>query len=414
MGTEIDDLEEQIRAAFRYRADQLPTAAHVPPLLDAQPVYFRERPVQARRYALLAAALVLAIVGSVGIILASSDSSDRSPQVASFAVSLSQVPDGVSVQQFGKRLVFVVRNGDEVRVFDTKVHHLAGENVLWWCPNERFFVAPTHGETFSRSGRAIGGPARSGLDQLKASVRRGELIVDLNNRTPGITGNSHKADGTGTSISPWDSGPSSFCAGALKASNGAPTAVLDVEALATVQYDKKVYDVPAGLIEVRFRGATGILFTFDDSRYRYCLLATDRGARRTCRVYLSPGDYRVYDSVPGHQQAGYDATIHVTGGPTLPADTAPSWEGRFSPPLGVPGDTITLTGATCDTQPTIAWAQTDGTLLTDVVPFDPPNTTTVVPDVLPGTYQVVVACGSTGGGFIFTVTAPDGQGEPSP
>jgi hypothetical protein len=116
---------------------------------------------------------------------------------------------------------------------------------------------------------------------------------------------------------PWDSGPGSFCAGAYKANNAASPTVLDVEASATVTYDKPVYEVPAGLVEIRFTGATGILFTFDDPRYRYCLLANDRGAPHSCRVSLSPGDYLVYDSVPGHRHAGYEATIHVEE-PALP------------------------------------------------------------------------------------------------
>jgi nitrite reductase/ring-hydroxylating ferredoxin subunit len=242
------------------------------------------------------------------------------------SVPLAQVPAGVTVQQFGNRLAFVVRDGDRFTVFDTNVQHLRGENGLWWCPKEQIFVAPTHAETFTRSGKAIGGPAAAGLDRFRATVRHDRLSIDPTHVLRGTKGNAQTAAGQirGNDVGPWDSGPGSFCDGAFKANNAAtPTSVLDVTALATLEYDKKIYDVPAGLIEIRLSGADGITFTFDDPRYRYCLLAPEPGARHTCRVALSPGDYLVYDTVPGHRQAGEEATIHVNG-PNAPAPTQPT------------------------------------------------------------------------------------------
>jgi hypothetical protein len=109
------------------------------------------------------------------------------------------------------------------------------------------------------------------------------------------------------------------CQNPLKAANAAkPTAVLHVRALATARFDRSEYTVPAGLLEIRYTGATGLTFTFDDPRYRYCLLDTDRGGVHTCRVLLDAGDYVVYDSVPGHQAAGLQATIHVEPPPLPP------------------------------------------------------------------------------------------------
>jgi hypothetical protein len=148
------------------------------------------------------------------------------------------------------------------------------------------------------------------LDRLEAKARHGNLSVALSTVIPGTKGNAQTA--AAPPGGPWDNGPDSFCAGAIKANNALPREVLDVEALANIEYDKQVYEVPAGLIEIRFTGASGSLFTFDDPRYRYCLLSTDRGGDHTCRVYLTPGDYLVYDSVPGHRQAGYEATIHAS------------------------------------------------------------------------------------------------------
>jgi hypothetical protein len=278
-----------------------------------------------RRHALVAAALVLAIVSAVALAIGvdrGSEPAATSP--ASSTMPFSQVPGGVSVQQFGKHLAFVVRDDDDVTVFDTNVHHLPGERALWWCPDEKLFVAPTHAETFSETGRAVGGPAARGLDRLHAAVRHGRLVVDPTAVVPGAEGNRHTADQTGrTGPGAWDSGPGSFCAGALKADNGVPTAVVPVEALATARYDKDVYDVSAGLIEMHFDGAAGITLTFDDPRYQYCLLSADRRGRHSCRVSLTPGDYLVYDSVPGHRQAGYEATIRVGESGAIPDTTQP-------------------------------------------------------------------------------------------
>jgi hypothetical protein len=280
-----------------------------------------------KRYAVLAAGLVLVIASVVAVVTAlGTDSTSGDPVLSSSKVSLTGVPQGVSVQQFGKRLSFVERGGDHITVFDTNVHHLPGENGLWWCPNEQQFVAPTHAETFTPLGKAIGGPATAGLDSFRTTVRHNKLSIDRRHLIPGAKGNAQTAAGqTGrNSVESWDSGPDSFCAGAYKAVNApTPSSVLDVRALASIAYDQKIYTVPEGLIEVRFSGVTGILFTFDDPRYRYCFLANDRGAPHACRVYLTPGEYLIYDSVLGHQLAGYEATIHVTAPQAPPSSSSP-------------------------------------------------------------------------------------------
>lgn len=342
MNTTTDDLEAQIRSAFRYRADQLPTSSGLtgPSLVEVHELTeprARQRP-SPRGRALVAAVLVVAAVVAVGLLVTTGGKQQPRISGPTASTQLSAIPNGVSVQQFGQHLAFVVRNGEHVTVFDTNVHHLAGEQALWWCPREQQFVSPTHAETFSPSGRAIGGPATAGLDRMQAVVRRGKLVVAPTKVTPGQKGNTHTADGTGAAgTGSWDSGPGTFCSGALKAANGRPSSVLDVEALASIRYDKPVYEVPAGLTEIRFSGATGILLTFDDPRYRYCLIATDRGAPRSCRVYLTPGDYLVYDSVPGHREQGYEATIHVTDPLGLSAQLYGSAEERIGHDQAAPG-----------------------------------------------------------------------------
>ncbi len=288
------------------------------------------------RYAILAAALVLVVVSTVAVIAAVDTGTPTGVPAgaASSTVTLSQIPQGVSVQQFGQRLAFVVRDGAHVTVFDTNVQHLQGENGLWWCPNEQLFVAPTHAETFARSGKAIGGPARAGLDRFRSAVRHDRLIVDPSHLIPGAKGNAQTAAGQRgePGSGPWDSGPASFCAGALKANNAPAPHVLDVNAVAG-GYEQKIYDVPEGLTEIRFGGYAGIVFMFDDPRYGYCLLAADKHARHSCRVSLTPGDYLV-GSIPGHRQAGYEATIHVTAAtapPETPSTTTPHTDQPTTP-----------------------------------------------------------------------------------
>ena len=98
-----------------------------------------------------------------------------------------------------------------------------------------------------------------------------------------------------------------------------PPTVLEVQAQVSGGYDKKVYEAPAGLIEIRFTGIAGITFAFNDRRYRACLLSSDKGGSHTCRVRLAPGDYLVGDSIAGHRRAGYSATLHVVRPEARPA-----------------------------------------------------------------------------------------------
>jgi nitrite reductase/ring-hydroxylating ferredoxin subunit len=278
-----------------------------------------------QRHAILAAVLV--VVVALLIALTATLHRGTPGGVAAHGVASTtpfmQIPQGVSVQQFGNRLAFVARNGDHVTVFDTDVQHLRGENYLWWCPNEQLFVAPTHGETFTRSGKAIAGPARAGLNRFRATVQHGELQIYPSRLIPGSKGNAQTPAGqtAGRSIGPWDSGPTSFCVGALKANNARkPETILHVRALIASGYDQKIYTVPEGLTEIRLSGVRGIILNFDDPRYSYCVLGTDPGAMHTCRVSLTPGDYTV-GSIPGHRQVGYQATIHVSA-PRIPRQSA--------------------------------------------------------------------------------------------
>ncbi|HEX5587408.1 MAG TPA: hypothetical protein VFZ17_08880 [Acidimicrobiia bacterium] len=264
--------------------------------------------------ALLAAAVivVIAIVVAAGVSLRSgNDVTAIRPGVVE--LPLSELPEGVSVRHVGWREVFVVRHRAKITVFDTDVHHLVGERGLWWCPNEEVFVSPTHAELFDRDGRAIGGPAIAGLDRIPTRVHGGTVVIGSHRLIPGPMPNLHTSL-LGQGGGDWDSGPGSFCDQALKANSAARISVLYIEALQTLGFDSKEYSVPAGRLEIRYFGAAGIPFTFDDPKLRrQCELS----ARTTnevdrCRVTLQPGRYLVYDPIGSHRAAGLEATIVAT------------------------------------------------------------------------------------------------------
>lgn len=100
----------------------------------------------------------------------------------------------------GERLrVFATRpNGeDQALAFVADAQHLDGEG-LWWCPDEKVFLAPTHGELFDPGGQLVAGPARADLDRLPLQTTDdGLLVADTDQREPGTprdTGLGLKAD----------------------------------------------------------------------------------------------------------------------------------------------------------------------------------------------------------------------------
>lgn len=89
---------------------------------------------------------------------------------------LDELPEGVTAHELGGDDVFVIRDGNDVRVFLSDARHLPDE-TLWWCPNEEVFIEVEHGSMFDRQGRKIGGPAAGGLNQYEVRTDGGELIV---------------------------------------------------------------------------------------------------------------------------------------------------------------------------------------------------------------------------------------------
>jgi len=93
---------------------------------------------------------------------------------------------------------------------------------------------------------------------------------------------------------------------------GAPVATLEVDALPSLTFQAKDFTVPAGIIQINYinMGGTHTL-VFDNPKLSGFQLAVPKGPTRG-KVRLEPGTYTIYCTIPGHRQAGEQATITVT------------------------------------------------------------------------------------------------------
>jgi hypothetical protein len=93
---------------------------------------------------------------------------------------------------------------------------------------------------------------------------------------------------------------------------GAPVATLEVDALPSLSFQAKDFTVPAGIVRINYinRGGTHTL-VFDNPSLSGFQLAVPQGPA-SGKVQLQPGTYIIYCTIPGHRQAGEQATITVT------------------------------------------------------------------------------------------------------
>lgn len=153
-----------------------------------------------------AAALTLVVVVAASVLVGSRGGSED-----------SDIPQGVSARILSGEAVFIVRDGDDVQVFAADPRHLPGE-PLWWCPNEQIFVGPFHGEQFARDGRYLGGPATGGLNEYPAKLDKDGVTIDTGtiiHRDRSDLGEEPMEFGAADFTEPWNSGPGSFCDGAV-------------------------------------------------------------------------------------------------------------------------------------------------------------------------------------------------------
>ena len=92
---------------------------------------------------------------------------------------------------------------------------------------------------------------------------------------------------------------------------GAPVATITITALPSLSYPDTQFTVPAGIIDIHLESAGGThTLAFDDPQFQGFELAVPQGPAAG-KVKLKPGNYTIYCTIPGHRQAGEEATITV-------------------------------------------------------------------------------------------------------
>jgi plastocyanin len=127
---------------------------------------------------------------------------------------------------------------------------------------------------------------------------------------------------------------------------GPAVATLDVQALPSNTFQATDFTVPAGIIQVNYIQVGGThTLVFDNPEFTGFQLAVPNGPEAG-KVELTPGQYTIYCTIPGHRAAGMEATVTVTPAPEGPAPPAeggaPPAEG--APPGGGPAPTSTPAG----------------------------------------------------------------------
>jgi Rieske Fe-S protein len=266
-----------------------------------------------------AAALVVLVAVSAAIVIRVSGNDDHRPVGSSsesrwrVAIALKDLPEGVSTRRIHGTPVFLVRRGDKVTTFLTNMHHIPGETVLFWCPAQKQFQSPTHGETFDRTGAVVGGPAFSGLDRLPTTVEGDVAHVDY-----GQVIADPRPRGTGVGDFSCDGGVRG--GGRYRQPNGPVEQTLDVGIVAGT-FDASSYTVDSGIVRIRVRSdeSRGSV-RIDDSRF--AAVEFDTGAATsTATVALPPGAHTLAVSgldVPGGE---HTAKLIVTDPDVSPART---------------------------------------------------------------------------------------------
>jgi plastocyanin len=257
-----------------------------------------------------ATAIAVVVLSLVAVWLVGSRSSGPAtsprgvPSSRVVRLPLRSLPEGVTARTLRGTPVLLVRNHSHVTTFLTRVDGLPGQRALAWCPGAHVFATPTLTAVFDAQGRAIQGSARAGLSRLATTVDNQTVNIDLTGVIPDRR--SPKNSGAPLLVPC----PGAVVSGGYQQPPGPPVATLEVDALGTLRFQQSVYNVPAGIIQINYVSKDGNhTLLFDDPRFSGFVLQVPALGSVTAKVTLTPGTYTIYCSIPGHRQAGMQATI---------------------------------------------------------------------------------------------------------
>jgi plastocyanin len=92
---------------------------------------------------------------------------------------------------------------------------------------------------------------------------------------------------------------------------GAPASTVSVTAEPQLKFNATEYTAKAGIVQINYIDGGGThTLVIDDPKFNGFQLAVP-GGPKTGKVNLTPGKYVIYCTIPGHRQAGMQATITV-------------------------------------------------------------------------------------------------------